>query len=134
MKKSVVILILVIYLASIALVSFFGLDFKIFEEVIYVEKIEILNKGLKHNDTWGDYVVITPDSEGALRYKIDYRVYPDEATNQDVSFAFDSQATGVTVTDSGLVEFESPGMIKVKVVSTDGTNVEAAITIIAKNK
>ena len=47
MKKSVVILILVIYLVSVALVSFFGLQYKTFDEVIYTESIEFLNDDIK---------------------------------------------------------------------------------------
>ena len=43
MKKSVVVLIALIYILSIALVSFFGLQYKVFEEVIPVERVEILN-------------------------------------------------------------------------------------------
>ena len=41
MKKSVVIIIALIYVASVALVSFLGLQFKVFEEVVPVESIEI---------------------------------------------------------------------------------------------
>ena len=70
MKKSVVILIAIIYVASIALVSFFGLQFKVFEEVIPVESVEILNDGLKHNDTWGNYVTVSPDASGEWHYQI----------------------------------------------------------------
>ena len=46
MKKSVIILIAIIYVASIALVSFFGLKFKVFEEVVPVESVKILDENL----------------------------------------------------------------------------------------
>ena len=75
MKKSIVILIGIIYVCSIAVVSFFGLQFKVFDEVIPVEKIELLNEGLKYSQTWGNYVIIYPNEDGEYRYKIDYRVY-----------------------------------------------------------
>lgn len=134
MKKSVVILILIIYIASIALVSFFGLDFKVFEEVIPVERVEILNPGLKYNERWGNYIVIRPDADGAMRYQIDYRVYPDEATEQSVSFAYDKQTQCATVSELGLVEFSKPGNIKVQVIAMDGSGASASITIIATDK
>ena len=46
MKKSVIVLIAIIYVAAIGLVSFYGLKFKVFEEVVPVESIELLNTGL----------------------------------------------------------------------------------------
>ena len=132
MKKSVVVLIGIIYVASIAVVSFFGLQFKVFNEVIPVESIEILNEGLKYNETWGNYVVIYADEDGLWRYKIDYRVHPDNASNDKVSFTYDDTNTNVTVDDSGLVVFTAPGSVKVFIIATDGSNVQETVTIIAK--
>jgi hypothetical protein len=87
MKKSVIILIAIIYVASIALVSFFGLKFKVFEEVVPVESVEILDENLKPgNENFDFYTVIELDSEGKGRYQIKYRVHPDNATNQEVDF------------------------------------------------
>ena len=132
MKKSVVILIAVIYIASIAIVSFFGLQFKIFEEVVSVESIEILNRGLKEDKNWCKYVVIEPDANGDRRYHIEYRVHPDEATNPKVEFNYDRQTPNVTVDENGLVTFSKPGMVKVYLIATDGSNIQTTITIIAK--
>ena len=41
MKKSTTILILIVYVASIVLVGFFGMSIKIYDEIKYVKKIEI---------------------------------------------------------------------------------------------
>ena len=133
MKKSVVILIAIIYIASIALVSFFGLKFKVFEEIIPVESVEILNEGLKENEMWGKYVTITPDENGEWNYQILYRVYPDNATNNKVDFNYDEQNKVATVDEFGVVHFTSPGMIKVTLIPLDGSDTSATITIIAKN-
>ncbi len=132
MKKSVVILIALIYIASVVLVSFFGLQFKVFEEVIPVERVEITNQGLKYSETWGDYVVITPNDKGELRYQIDYHVYPDNATENGVTYSFDASPEGcATIDEYGLVTFSKAGMIKVRVIAADGSNAEDTITIIA---
>lgn len=132
MKKSVVILIAIIYVAAIALVSFFGLQYKVFEEIISVEKIEILNSGLKESDQWGKYIVIYPDENGDRRFQIEYRVYPDNATDNSVEFSYDKQNKNVTVDENGVVTFQGPGMIKVQVTAKDGSAVSATITIIAR--
>ena len=132
MKKSVVIIIALIYVASIALVSFFGLQFKVFQEVIPVERVEITNEGQKYSETLGDYIVIYPNEKGELRIKIDYRVYPNEATNASVDFAYE-EVDYATVDEYGVVTFTSPGALKVRVIATDGSNAEDTILIIAKD-
>ena len=133
MKKSVIILIALIYITSVALVSFFGLQFKVFEEVIPVERVEITNKVDDHNDTWGDYVVITqPNEKGEVRYQINYRVYPENATNTDVRFSYQATPEGcATIDEFGVVSFSSIGMIKVFVITTDGGDAQDTLTIIS---
>ena len=132
MKKSVVILIGVIYIASVFLVSFFGLQFKVFEPVIDVERIEITNAGQKYSEIWGDYVVVYPDVNGEWICKIEYHVYPENATNTKVDFAYDKQATGFSVDEDGVIRFAKPGMVKIHVVATDGSAVSDSLTVIAK--
>ena len=131
MKKSVVILIAIIYVASIAVVSFFGLKYKVFEEEIFVEEIRILNDGLKEHEEWGKYVVIRKNENGEWLYQIECRVYPDDATNKKVKFAYDHQSKA-TVTDDGIVTFSEPDMVTVEIVPLDGSDVSAKITIIAR--
>ena len=138
MKKSVVILIAIIYIAAIALVSFFGLKHKLFNEEVYVSDITILDDNLKNNATWGDYVIIHRDADtGRLEYRINYRVTPAEATNTGVNFTYDkskADSLGITVDDTGLVSFTSGGagmFIKIIMVPADGSDVEKSITIVA---
>ena len=81
MKKSVVILIALIYVASIAVVSFFGLQFKIFDEVVPVSTIEILNKNLKTQEDGTPYAVVRLDENKRAQFLIEYKVTPENATN-----------------------------------------------------
>ena len=83
MKKSVIILIGVIYIAAIALVSFFGLQAKIYNEKVYVERIEILNE-YDIDDQGNKYIVFYPDENGERKFQINYRVYPDDASTKKV--------------------------------------------------
>ena len=133
MKKSVIILITLIYITSVALVSFFGLQFKVFEEIIPVERVEITNEGLDHNDTWGDYTVISPNEKGELRYQIHYRVYPENASNSKVNFSYQASPEGcATIDEYGVVSFSSAGMVKVFVITADGGDAQDTVTIIAR--
>ena len=132
MKKSVIIVIAVVYIAAIALVSFFGLQFKVFNEIIPVEGIEILNEGLKENELWGKYTVISLDENGTGKFLINYRVFPDNATNATVEFSYDTQNTVATVDSNGLVTFTGAGMIKIQLIAADGSDASATLTVIAK--
>ena len=130
MKKTVVIIIALIYIASVALVSFFGLQYKVFDEVIPVERIEITNPDQKFSDTQGDYIVIRPNDKGERRIKLDYHVYPEDASNTTVDFAYE-EVDYASVDEYGVVTFTAPGVLKVRIIATDGSNVEDTILIIS---
>ena len=130
MKKSVVILIALIYIAAIALVSFFGLQFKVFEEVVPVESIEITNEGQKYSPSQGDYIIVMPNEKGERRLKIDYHVYPDNASNTEVDFAYE-QSHVASVDEYGVVTFTGPGMLKVTIIAKDGSLAQDSILVIS---
>ena len=137
MKKSVVILIAIIYIAAVALVSFFGLQHLVLEETIYVQRISILNDDVKTDPTDGSiYVVIYLDDKNEAKYQIEYRVHPENATNQGVNFSYDTQTPNVTVDENGLVKFTGPSAVLITLNPKDGTalGVKPEILIIAKHR
>jgi hypothetical protein len=131
MKKSVVILIALIFIASVVSVSFFGLKFKTFDEIVYVESIELLDENLKVDDQGVKYVVIRPDENGERKYQIKYRVHPDNATENGVTFAYDEQNTSVTVDETGVVTFAKKGVVTVQIIAKDGS-AKTSIKIISR--
>ena len=131
MKKSVVILIALIFIASVVSVCFFGLEFKTFEEIVYVESIELLDENLKVDENGEKYVVIRPDENGERKYQIKYRVHPDNATDDGVTFAYDEQTTYVTVDETGVVTFAKKGVVTVQIIANDGS-AKTAIKIISR--
>ena len=131
MKKSVVILIALIFIASVVSVSFFGLQFKTFDEVVYVESIEIFDENMKISDTGEQYVVIRPDANGVRQYQINYRVYPDNATDSSVTYAYDTQNTNVSIDENGVVTFKKSGVVTVQVIANDGS-AKATIKILSR--
>ena len=138
MKKSVIILIAIIYITSIALVSFFGLQYQNFFEVVYTEGIEVFDDGdyeIKTNKETGEkYVVISKDANGEYASQIKYRVHPDNATNRDVYFVYDKEKAeqlSITVSDDGLVKFSRKGTITVTIIAADGSGASATLKIYA---
>ncbi len=120
MKKSVIILIALIFIASVVTVSFFGLKFKTFDEIVYVSEIEILNDDVLVNDEGTPYIIVHPEN-GVRQYQIKWRVYPDNATDDSVSFAYDSQNENVTIDENGIVTFQTRGAVTVQIIANDGS-------------
>ena len=100
-------------------------------EMIFVQTVEVTNVGLKHNDTWGKYVVIYPDEKGEMKYQVTYRVYPENASNKQVNFSYDRQNTAVSVDENGMVSFTDTGYVTVLVDAMDGGGAGDSITVIA---
>lgn len=101
------------------------------EDYISVESVEIINEGQNYSETMGNYIVIFPDENGERSIKIDYEVYPDNAKNTTVDFVYE-EVDYATVDENGIVTFTKPGVLKVRVIATDGSNAEDTILIIAK--
>ncbi len=110
MKKSVIILIGVIYAVSIMLVTFYGLKTEEYiREQIPVTEIEISNEGIQKLGENQDKCIILnqqiPDG-GHLEFQIEYELTPSDATNKDVVFEIDSE-------DSGFAEVDENGLVKI---------------------
>lgn len=101
------------------------------EDYISVESVEIINEGQKYSETFGDYILVFPDENGERSIKIDYEVYPDNATNTTVDFVYE-EVDYATVDEYGVVTFTKPGVVRLTVMATDGSNAEDTILIVAK--
>jgi hypothetical protein len=134
MKKSVIVLIGIIYILAIVVVSFFGLKIETFNETVYVSGVHYINEDIKVSPDGTKYVVITyvDDPDNPTSYQLEWRVDPDDATRKIVSFAYDESKSFVTVNEFGAVIFSAKGSITVYVNSTDGSAKTDAVTIIAK--
>ena len=126
MKKSVVILIGLIYVASILVVTFFGLKHNTFFDDIVVENVEIINEGIRYTRDGQKYIVISP---GETTFQIEYKVTPEDAVNKIVSFVIDSQNSIATVDENGLVTFSDIGSVIVYVVADDTSGAKDKIEV-----
>ena len=133
MKKSVIILITLIYVLSIALVSFFGLKAKTFNEIVYTTGIELLDENIKQNAEGEKYIVIHKDENGEYKYQLKYRVHPDNATNSDVTYSYDTELSYVSVDEDGVVTFTRGGRTAtITIIAKDGSGASATLTITAR--
>jgi nitrogen fixation-related uncharacterized protein len=111
MKKSVVIVIALIYVAAIALVSFWGLNAKTYNDNVYVESITVtadheitLVKGEDSIHFLNEF-----KADGTRTVQLYCEVKPADATNPKVNYVLEKDNTVATVNENGLITINEPG-------------------------
>lgn len=141
MKKSVILIILAVYLLSIVAVGFFGMKVTVYDETIYVTNIEIYGVTVDGDDmvlkddsgTGVDQYCVIAYEEGLVAF-INYRATPDNASNRDVTLFTDKESTCATVNRNGTVEFTAQGAVTVFIKATDGSGKINSVTIFARKR
>ncbi len=105
MKKSVVILITLIYAASIVLVGYLGLKAKTYNDVFPVERIEILTEYDEFPDTGDKYIVFNHENGDDPTLQLECRALPDNATDKKIIYKLASDCNIATISEDGLLTF-----------------------------
>ena len=119
MKKSVIILIAVIYVASIALVSIYGLYGQVYgEQEILATGLEITDPNIYVSDG-KKYVDIRADEDGNYTYKLTYKMTPEDATTADLEYGYDHESPAYTFDEeTATVTFIEEGMLPLVTTAT----------------
>ena len=157
MKKTIVIVILAVYIASIAVVNFFGLEVRQFDSITYVTSIQCdtvvfhgaNSKVLTPSQYAGkdgntpvfvfDFIPASEDdpytldniTENPNIIQINYEVLPHLASETDVKFEYDEGA-GVAVfheLSGSFIFLKSDVAITITIKATDGSNVSTQVRI-----
>lgn len=133
MKKSVIIVIGIIYVLAIVVVGFFGLKIKKFDSNIYVQSVEIVNEEIIiQKDSMGQEVkVIMLDLSETNELQLKWVVTPNDATHPEVNFGYDTSSTVGSVDQEGKVTFNKRGVLTVYISSADGSAKSDSVKIIA---
>ena len=152
MKKTVIIAIVIIYLASILVVNFFGLQMVISGPTVYVDQI-VMN-GVEHvggGETWS----VLQEEDGLVSYrfyyqagaytkdnlqdnpnvvKINYTILPETATNQDVDILYPPEDEDKIVVnkEEGTITFIKRTTVKITLMAKDGSLAKAEFWISAR--
>ena len=161
MKKTIVVIILAVYIASIAVVNFFGLEVTIFDGITYVSSIQCdtvtfhgdNSKVLQASQYIGkdgntplfifDFIPsdgepYTPDVESITSnpniVQINYEILPHLADEAGIKFEYD-EGSGVATfheLSSSFVFLQPNKILTVTIKATDGSNVSSQICIMGK--
>lgn len=149
MKKSVVIIIAIIYIASIVSINFFGMKMSVYNEQIPVERIECTNisdpeRGIVVDEkdgkkritiTYNGPATTNPELTGTYLF-LETRVYPDNANSKRVRYQYHFTSTNASFhkdnngEEKGLILFTGLlGTTPITLVSTDGRNITTTILV-----
>ena len=133
MKKSVIIVIALIYVAAIVLVSFLGLNPKTYNQNIYVESIKITSDREIKTIQGEDAIHFLNEfkADGTRTIKLNCEVVPDNATNKKVKFTIEKENTYATVDENGLITITEPGthVFPVFITADDNPSISYKIMI-----
>ena len=161
MKKTILILILVVYIASIAVVNFFGLEVKVFDGIKYVESIKCSTITVQNENSVtleakqqlhgkplfifdfipaSDDAPYTTDDESIITnpnaIQINYEVFPHTADEIGVKFEYDANAAdGVVVfheVSKTFIFLKPNKIITITIRSTDGSNKSTTIQVMGR--
>ena len=141
MKKSVILIISVIYILALVFVGT-SLKLAVYNPVVYVTDIEVLND---------DYVEYTEETQiedykgyikqkwtEGLKIELKCRAKPYDATNVALNYAYDPTvkfATFENTSDNSLIiSFTKGGEVPVTVRAADGSGIEITVNVIAQRK
>ena len=148
MKKSTLIVIGIIYIASIVIISVFGMKAVVWDVVTPVTAIECLNETddkstVTINEDGNKLIKIKYEEPGKIEngiptgtmLQLQWRVLPDNATNKQIRFVYNENLTRaefVKMSDGselGLILFTGKIKLDLSIVSTDGTRITEDIVI-----
>lgn len=143
MKKSLVLTLVVVYVLSICVVGYFGLNVRIYRPTVYPASLEITKikdeqtgkeVEIRTNDKGEKYVRLDKYTENCS-VKIYFRFSPDETTKRDVYFS--QSVKGVCsvyqiskqITSEAQVIFEKNRLVTVSIYASNAPTVFDSIRI-----
>ncbi len=153
MKKSVIICIAIVFIASVVIINFFGMKTSVYNEIIPVTHIECTNVTDENNgvkvgvdDQTGvktlmikfESACVKADNgailDGGTMLTILHKVYPENASNRDIRYVYSPRDSFEFYKDengreTGLILFYSKASFDVKIMSQDGRKVFTTISV-----
>lgn len=133
MKKSVIILIAIIYIAAIPLVNILGLKDKQYNIEIDVTDI-VLDESIPTQKDGHHRIDITDDDgDGVWEYQIAYAILPENATDKSVTITQTTAKKDVEIDEeTGTIRLHSRGLTNIKIEANGSSGLFVELMIVAK--
>ncbi len=141
MRKSVLFLVGILYLVSIVVVTFFGMQARMDQFKVYVSSVEIVNEGIsvktdENGNETKSIIVRFPSKEATeATFNIQTKILPENATNKTLAYTL-LGSTGEPVPEdnarvlsNGTITFGKAMTVTLIVSSTDGSSKKDTLKI-----
>lgn len=130
MKKSVIILIGIVYILGLVLVNSFGLKIAQLQTKVYVETLEFTNDDIYVENTGIEEIKrITLELSENPTYQLEWEYTPEDATETKVVFSMEGNKGVATIDENGLLTFNKKGTIIVYIRTVDVSAKSDTVTI-----
>lgn len=131
MKKSTIIIIGIIYIASIIFIGFFGMKITAYNETIYVTGIECINEEVERNEDNNVIFYTFKDdvSEDENVFLLAWKLYPENCSNKGVKFIYDKDSNVASIDKNGMIWIKNRGVLTFQIVSDDKDSVKEEIIL-----
>ena len=134
MKKSTILILLIVFVGSVLVVGIFGMQSVPYEQIVYVKEIIPTSvttmtgnaQGLQIQiDDEGHYYVMLPYEEG-LELLINYDLKPADCTNKkvEVSIVYPEKNQPAELTARNTIHFNRKGSIQLQYRATDSATLK----------
>ena len=134
MKKSIILIILILYLSSIVVIGFFCMSIAVYQQQIYATEIKLMNTDIKSSEAIGKYIEFSFDPDGdedSNVYFLTWRVLPEDTTNKNVNFIYD-ETDIIEIEKNGIIRIKKRGVAVVKIASETNPAVNEVFRIIIR--
>lgn len=149
MKKSVIMLISIVYIASIVVINFFGLKMSVYNVFVPVSQVECTNSedlqrfpniNVNTDYAYADKLIRfklsqTASKENPDKLTITHRVYPDNASQKEVRYVYSQSSSNFEFhkdengRETGMILIYGKCLINLIIVSADGRGAQTNIMI-----
>lgn len=131
MKKSTILILLIVFVGSVLVVGIFGMQSVPYEQILYVKEIVPTSvtsmlgssQGLQIQTDENGYYVMLPYEEG-LELLINYELKPADCTNKNivVSIVYPTKNQPAELTERNTILFNRKGAIHLQYRATDSAS------------
>ncbi len=119
MKKSVILILIAVYVISIGVVGTIGLNVRVFApnvkptsieitQLAYLDKVEEFKTGTKEDGSQYKYFSQISTKEDVLVFDLRYIIGPDNVIDKTVFYSFNPENPNISINENGQLVFSKP--------------------------
>ena len=141
MKKAVTLIVLAVFVASVVIISFFGMSISSYRDSIPVREIVLTNPNVIEEFRDGqsnNFIILNwadDNTNGEVLFILDWRVLPENATDRSVTLSLSQSSVNTEIVDyrAGVISLKvRNARADITITANDGSDRSVNVVIIAR--